>query len=113
MQLMQGGGGPPWSLARVRGLLARSRRALALCQAWLPKAAWQMAKQPVGEMQAQADAIAAAQPRAGDSLPSTATVHTAQSSQPTLSHPVPTCDACGRQSLSVKKCAACGTVVYW
>ncbi|PRW57503.1 putative splicing factor 3A subunit 1 isoform A [Chlorella sorokiniana] len=42
--LMKGGGGPLWSLARVRSLLGRALGALTRCKPWLPTPLWHMRK---------------------------------------------------------------------
>lgn len=108
-ELMLGSVGQRWSLARVRGLLARARSALAQCKPWLPTAFRQLVKSSIAEVLAQAEAIAAANPGAGDSLPAAASIEVTRGH----TRVVPTCDACGKQSLCVMQCAACRSAAYW
>lgn len=59
-ELMAGGQGPRWSLARVRSLLDRAAHALERCKPWLPTRVWQMNKGMVVDIYSKAAAVAAA-----------------------------------------------------
>lgn len=110
-QLWLGGGGPRWSLTRVRALLERSRRALARCKPWMPTAAWRLISQGLAATESEADAHAAAYRSApADSLPAAMPAAYAFVSGTVA---VPTCAACGKRAMQLKKCAACKAVAYW
>ncbi|KAI7845146.1 hypothetical protein COHA_001191 [Chlorella ohadii] len=110
-ELMTGGGGPRWSLARVRSVLDRAMRALARCKPWMPTPLWQRHKKLVAELGSKAAAFAAAQPGAGDSL---AAVSNAQMSQSTAPQHVaiPSCAACGKRAIQLMVCSGCRSVAY-
>lgn len=107
-ELVSGGGGPRWSRARVQGLLARARAALARAKPWLPTPAWRAYTDLSAEIQAKVDATAAANPGTGDSLPATGS----QAARPTAQQDIRTCACCGKTSLQLMKCGRCLSASY-
>lgn len=93
----------------MQGLLARAGRALRRCKPWMLQHVFQGEKNRLAQVQAQADACAAAHPRAGDSLPTVA-MDALSSAAPQTA---PSCAACGKKSVNLARCARCRSVQYW
>lgn len=111
-ELMEGGQGPRWSLARVRSLLNRGQRALARCQPWLPTPVWLYCSAVAADVDSKAAAIAASHAWWGNSLPA---VSQAQMQQAAVPQEIKllACSACGKHAVQLKVCSACRTAVYW
>lgn len=113
LMIGRGGGGPRWSLARVSSLLDRARRALVLCKPWLPTVFYNKHRDMVADAASEAAAFAAARPGAADSLPAVSQDQIDESMALHAVVSIPTCAACGKQSLQLMKCAGCRAVSFW
>jgi hypothetical protein len=102
--LMAGVEGPQWSVAEVRGLLARSAQAAALCKAWYPG----NVKQQLAHTQRQLEAaVARGAPGQTRLLASGLFDPLSLESQGTAC-----CACCGQPSLKLRKCSACKAASY-
>ena len=104
--LMGGAGGPQWSVAAVRGLLARAAQAGKLCKSWYPADL----KQQLADAQQHLEAAVAR------GRPGQARLPAAWQFSPTpraLKEGPPACCACcGQPSLKLRKCSACKVTQY-
>lgn len=111
MQLVTGGGGPSWSKGRVQGPLDCAARALAHSRPWLPSHPWRLQKELLGNARAHTAGVLTRMDVPGDNQP--ADNSTGFSYIQDMMMFVPTCAACGRQSVQLKKCSSCHAVSYW
>jgi hypothetical protein len=98
--------GPQWPVAEVRGLLARSAQAAALCKAWYPGDV----KQQLADVQQHLKA-AVARGRPGQArLPAAAQFN--PNPRALKGGPPACCACCGQPSLKLRKCSACKVAQY-